>query len=602
MRKTILFWRNMVFLLKNIAEIERLYIPLLFAKTLLASVMPLLVAFFPSIIIRNVQTGNIDTALQWIVAFFASASLLYAVLHKINACIGVKNQYIDGKMTEKMNLKAMGIRLEELNRRDIVNKIVFAKESLEKVELSRIITDIFNIVSAFNILAGTIYILSQIGVKMLIVFLVVLIINAVAEKRRLKQRKDFDEKHVEDRRNLDYNLELLGDSEMAKELRTFNLKEFLSMNFHTRYEQYEQAYHRTRIPRLMLYFVNFLCDAVRDFSIYAVITLDFIQKKIDIGSFYLYTAAAGQMYSALRSLSNALMNLNDKAEYIEYIRWFWNEQYEVQGGGGLSDGGVEEISFIHVNFRYKEQEKDVLKDINLTIKKGEKIGIVGANGAGKTTLVRLLLNMYAPASGKIIYKGTDISEIAQEEYLREFSAVFQKALILPETIRENIMVLEGGDDGRFINYEDVVLKDRVDTLPFGEETKLIRNLDTSAINFSGGEEQKLMILRALNREAQVYVLDEPVSALSPKAEYEIVGHLLEKLSDKTAVIISHRMGIIQKCSKIIVLKDGTIAEEGTHEELMEKKGLYEKMYTTQAAKYAQEMSVEEADPCVNIDI
>ena len=246
-----------------------------------------------------------------------------------------------------------------------------------------------------------------------------------------------------------------------------------------------------------------------------------------------------------------------------------------------------EIVFDHVSFRYPGKEQYILQDFSLKIHAGEKIAIVGLNGSGKTTLVKLLCRFYIPDEGQILLNGRNIYEYNEEEYNSFISAVFQDYKLFSFSLKDNILL------GKTENPEDINIalkksgfSQRLKTLDNGLDTLYSKEFDKNGVELSGGESQKLAIARACYKDAPIIILDEPTASLDAVAEYEIYAGFEKLVENKTAIIISHRLSSTHFCDRIIVINNGTVFEDGTHQSLMAKEsGIYKKMFTTQAAHY-----------------
>lgn len=250
-----------------------------------------------------------------------------------------------------------------------------------------------------------------------------------------------------------------------------------------------------------------------------------------------------------------------------------------------------EITFDNVCYRYDDAEEDTLKNISCTIRPGEKVALVGLNGAGKTTLVKLLCGLYLPTSGDIRINGVSIRKFKREAYYRLFAPVFQDAqpgfFSLAETVTGQLGDCK--DPERVEQYLRLAgLGQKLDSLPKGIHTMLDKQVNRDGIELSGGEMQKLMLARALYKNAPILVLDEPTAALDPIAEHEIYTHYHSMTLDKTALFISHRLASTQFCDRILYLQDGKILEEGSHEELLTLGGEYSRLYEMQSCWYRED--------------
>ena len=251
--------------------------------------------------------------------------------------------------------------------------------------------------------------------------------------------------------------------------------------------------------------------------------------------------------------------------------------------------GEHVIEFCNVSFKYPRSENYVLKNINLTIRSGEHLSIVGLNGAGKTTFIKLLCRLYDVTEGEIKIDGINIKEYSDEEYRKLFAVVFQDFKLFAFSLKENITLGEAEDEAKIEEvlklsglYEDAM------KLEHGLDTTLYKSFDEQGTELSGGQQQKVAISRALYRNAPIVILDEPTAALDPVAEYEIYKKFDTLVGGKTAIYISHRLSSCKFCDHIAVFAEDTIKEYGTHETLVNKEnGIYAEMFAAQAQYYVE---------------
>ena len=246
--------------------------------------------------------------------------------------------------------------------------------------------------------------------------------------------------------------------------------------------------------------------------------------------------------------------------------------------------GEDAVVFDHVSFTYPRAAEPTLKDLCFTIKRGERLAVVGENGAGKTTMIKLLLRLYEPDEGTIYLGGRDIRTMSREETLKQFAVVFQDFKLLAFSVKENICIGPGGDEERLHEVLRKLDLDKVmESTPHGAETSVYRLFDEEGVEFSGGERQKMAIARALYKDSPIVVMDEPTAALDPIAEAEIYGHLNQLVENKTALFISHRLSSCKFC--VAVFENGGVTQCGSHKELMAQEGLYRRMFAAQARYY-----------------
>ena len=321
-------------------------------------------------------------------------------------------------------------------------------------------------------------------------------------------------------------------------------------------------------------------------------------STLSLGSFSASINASFKLYWTIDDIGNYLTKFNEHSLYVEKFRRFL--EYEPRIKGEIEDvPNFESLTVKNLRFSYpfaKDQsnEKTVLKSIDLEIKKGEKIAFVGYNGAGKTTLIKLLMRLYDPTEGEILYNGQDVRSFDPESYRQHIGAVFQDYKIFAATLAENVM----GGEYHEQDEEQVMhalraasFEEKLQTLPQGIHSPLTREFNKKGVGLSGGEAQKVAIARTFARPYELIIMDEPSSALDPVAEYNLNQSILESAADKTVIFISHRLSTTRMADRIYMFDGGEIVECGSHDELMAQNGKYAQMYRVQAKKYAMQMAV-----------
>ncbi len=346
---------------------------------------------------------------------------------------------------------------------------------------------------------------------------------------------------------------------------------------------------------LVRQFLSRVADLVvillRDGLAYVLLIRMILEGSITVDRFLLYFSAISMFATFIGNIMDEWNGIRatslDVCDYRRYM------DLPEQDGTGEADvesllGTAPEVVFDHVSFCYDGAKENTLDDIVLTIKPGEKVALVGENGAGKTTLVKLLCGLYLPTKGEIRIGGIPFGKFHRREYYRLFSAVFQDVQTGFFSLAETVSGQGAAetDEARAVEcIRRAGLSEKLDALPQGIHTRLDKQLHRDGTDLSGGEAQKLMLARALYKDAPILVLDEPTAALDPIAENQIYLQYRDMTRDKTVLFISHRLASTRFCDRILYLKDGKVAEEGTHEELMALGGEYAGMYEMQSCWY-----------------
>lgn len=373
--------------------------------------------------------------------------------------------------------------------------------------------------------------------------------------------------------------------DLAKELRITELDTVLLDEYQNntkRYIEYLKKYGKKRIFLHMCDYLNsnLVFIALVIFSLFQI-----INNGILLGAFVITINAGWQLRGAINQMTELIANLPKQSRFIGVIREFIENKTFAKPKEKLL-APFEKIEFCDVSFGY--DNINVLNDINLCIHKGEHIAIVGANGAGKSTLIKLLLKLYTPSNGVIKYNNVNIESFENDSYCKKLGVAFQDYKIFSASIAENVLsdFYNEIDKNRVIKaLRLATFEEKLKTLELGVHTTLTKEFDKNGVNLSGGEQQKIAIARALAKECEIIIMDEPSSALDPIAEQLLSDNISKYVRDKTVIYISHRLSTTKDVDCIYVLDGGRVVEQGSHRQLMKVNGKYAQMFLAQSQKY-----------------
>lgn len=344
--------------------------------------------------------------------------------------------------------------------------------------------------------------------------------------------------------------------------------------------------------------MSFVLSVGIEIGIFVYIIYSMLHGNISKTELVLYVCTVMEFCAYIEYIGGVIIHNIELNVEIGNFREFLDIENQMKNTGGipLPSKMPYQIELENVSFTYPESDKQVLKNINLQLKPGENLALVGVNGAGKTTLVKIICGLYRPTSGRVLINGIDISEFNRDDYYKAISAVFQDPRVLPCTVLENVSMLPADESDRE-RFFDCVKRagfyNKIQALPQKENTLLVKTVNENAVELSGGEMQRLLLARALYKDAPILILDEPTAALDPIAENEIYLSYSKISEDKTSIYISHRLSSTRFCDRIVLLDENRIAEVGTHDELMSLGGKYAEMFKIQSKYYRKEADKNE---------
>lgn len=334
-----------------------------------------------------------------------------------------------------------------------------------------------------------------------------------------------------------------------------------------------------------------ILEAVAKAGAMVAVVLGVTAGRLPVSSLVVFIAVYGQLETLITQFSFQLKMISQEIAYLPTFRRFISLPPEADEGVDVPAGKLE-IRFNDVWFRYPDSENDVLRGISLSIVEGEHLALVGLNGAGKSTLLHLLFRAYAPTRGSITVNGVDLQTIRASAWRRALSVMVQDPEWFDDTIRGRILYgdLSAPENAQRLDLAQAVsgLGDIVKELPRGLDTHVGRSYsmpEDDAVELSGGQQQISTIARALYRQARIYIFDEPTSSVDAEKEEHFFGNLLEATHGKAVIFVSHRFSTLRRASRIMVMDAGTIIEDGTHEDLLAKRGRYAELFALQAKMY-----------------
>jgi len=572
---------------------DKSFFVLISLKMVLDIINPFIIIYFPKKTIDAlVEYKNFKLALYWIIAMVVSTLIISFLNLLLSYYINTKNKKLTHNLIRMICEKSMTINYSMIESATYLDTIQNAKTAVEEMTIQKMISAFTDIIIGIFVISGLVFILTKLNIAVVLILMIIVIANAYANAKSRQADYKFSISTKTVSRKTSYIYNLMMDFSYGKEVRLFQLDNFILNKYKKTRDEFYNMRKSLAKPYVGVSMVASIAGFIQRIMLYCYMALQYIGNLITIGDFSMLIAAAEQFTNQLTSIISSITEIGIQHKYIDYLHSYLisesgNNSKHKNNVKQLNKEVSPEIKFENVWFRYPEQENYILSNLSFTIKKDEKIAIVGENGAGKTTMIKLLLRLCKPEKGQILLDGVNINEYDFKEYVKIFSTVFQDYSIFSLTMKDNIIF--DSPNGTMSDIDSILsqlgLTRKVADLPNGMDSFMFKNYSADGIELSLGEQQKLALARALYKNGSVLIMDEPTSALSPTAEEQIYIHMSDFAQGKTTIFVSHRLASTKFCDRIFVFKEGKIVEEGSHSELISKSGVYAELFNMQAELY-----------------
>lgn len=584
------YWESIKYYIRDgIAYVSNKYFLLAFLIMIIDSLQPFINALLPKYIIDELMNSAKAVRLFVLVGvFLVSVFLLGFIKSWAQKNTNIENEFTIKNMEKNVSRKCTQIRFECFEKQEIINLSEKARRSIGYIGgVNGFISLIRLIISSVITICGFIYLIFDMTPLLIFIMPFCILVNPIISSKINKLNREYYVKTVPQDRQYAHYFGNMIDFKYGKDVRIFGMQNLFVSKAEELSEQLKEFYNEKSSKVIKLNCLKTAFEYAQLLILYGYIIYNVLNNQIAVSDFVMCVTAVSSLSSGLGNLINSILTLCDYARQThDYYNYMQMSNIIEEGITTIND--IEEIRFENLYFKYPDADEYVLQNINFTIRKGERIALVGLNGAGKSTLVKLLLRFYQPSKGCIYVNNINIENINHKKYISLFSTVFQDFQLFATSVEENI-TLSQTNELNHANVKEVIGKSDLDAVierfPHGIMTQIYKLFTNDGIVPSGGEAQKIAIARAIYKESQCIILDEPTAALDPISEYELYCHFNEMINNKTSIYISHRLASCRFCDRIIVIHNGCVFEKGTHNDLVKKGGLYAEMFNKQLEYY-----------------
>lgn len=553
---------------------------------MLQSVLVAVNTWLISVFLNHVYTKDLKTSMIYLgviwgvfVASEVSNSVFYACMVKIDSKIGMQLGIELGEKGGRLSL----IQYEDV---EINNRLKRAQDCIEHGRFSDLSLSVFNILAEVLKVGSTLFILARFSPLLALVSLLSVVPYFVVRLIRGKEFYELKKYQAAGERRRNYLYDLFGDKRVVKELRIFGIESYIEEKlYQTRDAMNQELWDFKKRDICSFLLCEILCKCGYVLSIIIAILL-LLNHRLDFGMLAASLVAFTSFQLAAKYFLISLGRIPECAAFVRDYYDFIDIDEDVHGTEKF-EPNFDKINVKNVCFAYPNTDHLTISDISLDIKKNESIAIVGNNGSGKTTLVKLLTDLYKVQEGEILYGTQNIKDLETKEFYQNVSIVSQDFVKYEMTLQENIGISDWKQMGNTDKIQELLKQMDLPELSEVDTLNTLLGSEFDGRDLSIGQWQKLAIARGMFKESSIIVLDEPTAALDPIMETTILKMFLQIAKEKTAIIVSHRIGICREVDKIIVMKKGKVVEIGNHDELLAKKGEYYQLYKMQQKWYVE---------------
>lgn len=570
--------------------------------------------FFINLVNRSlINELNASINLGQLTSIFVGLIILYLTLYFVNMASGFLNVFgqnffrfkVDSFFQKLFMYKSYKSSQVCFFQSDFSEKYTFVGNNISKI--SSYISNLTSLVfSNITSIIASITLFSIYEPLLIVYVIITALVSFITSTIVSKKEFELDKKQIKEQRFHDYYKNVLTTKQYAKEVRIYNIKDFFEKKWENVYQNLRMERLGLALKKVFMYNVAGIVKFLSYTVSIAILLLGIYHKKYDVGTFVmlfgLVDTCSGQINNFItRIISGAYKDFNYIVDYYDFVAPIDDSEIKdidskVTCEKQLKFGNFENLKIENVSFAYPNSEVKVLKNISLTINKGEIVCILGYNGSGKTTLSKIISGSYEPLDGQVLLNGIPLNRCVREDVFKYFGIAPQDyscfSLAIKDIVELGNIELKNNAYELKQAYSSSGVDTFIDKYAKKDNTIIGKQYDDDGVDISGGEWQRLIIASAYFGGPEIILLDEPTASIDPLKEMEMIKNLRKILNGKTAILISHRIGFARIADRIVIMKDGQIIEEGNHEDLLNKKGFYSVLFEEQKKLYEKEFTYD----------